>query len=224
MTDRIAGPVLTRESRPGFWEADGLTLARSLLGLTLVRRTAEGECAVLISETEAYMGVIDRASHAYGGRRTARTETMYLPGGFAYVYLIYGLYSCANVTAGREGCAEAVLLRAAEPLDGKGILLANLRRASRAKKSVFPDSPDGWSAEEWRRRLNGPGRLCAAMGISREQNGLDLAAEGELFFRDDGFRPTGMTASPRIGIDYAGEDRDRPWRFTADGFGPDVSF
>ena len=196
-------------------------MARALLGKTLVRRTPDGETvSAVISETEAYMGVVDRASHAYGGRLTERTRTMYREGGAAYVYLIYGLYSCMNITANSEGSAEAVLIRAGLPLDGRERMLENLRMSSRAKKTVFPASPDGWSAREWRERLNGPGRLCAAMGIERADNGRDLVSDADLFVRDDGFRPVGAAASPRIGIDYAGEDRDRPWRFTAGGFEP----
>ena len=82
-----------------FYRRDALTLARALVGKTLVRRTERGTIAAVVTETEAYTGVGDPASHAYGGRRTARTETMYREGGYAYVYLIYGLYSCMNVTA-----------------------------------------------------------------------------------------------------------------------------
>ncbi len=208
------GPVLPRD----FYLSDGLTLARDLLGKTLVKRTEEGEASAVITETEAYMGVTDRASHAYGGRRTERTRVMYREGGIAYVYLIYGLYSCMNVTANAEGNAEAVLIRAALPLTGREILLDRLRRSSRAKKAVFPDSPEGWSGEEWAARLNGPGRLCAAMGIGRTDSGRDLRTDPGFFLRDDGFRPGEILCSARIGIDYAGEDRDRPWRFTAKGF------
>ena len=199
-----------------FYASDGLTIARSLLGKTLVRRQGESVLSCVVTETEAYMGVTDRASHAYGGRRTARTETMYRAGGVSYVYLIYGLYSCMNITANREGNAEAVLIRAAFPLEGKAAMLDNLRTSSRAKKANFPDSPEEWDGAEWLRRLNGPGRLCAAMGIGREDNGRELFSDPDFFLRDDGFRPRSVITAPRIGIDYAGEDRDRPWRFVWD--------
>ncbi len=93
-------------------------MARELIGKTLVHRVGGVELAGIISETEAYMGVTDKASHAYGGRRTARTETMYLVGGFSYVYRIYGIYFCMNITAGEEGSAEAVLIRGVMPVGG----------------------------------------------------------------------------------------------------------
>ena len=209
--DPRTGSPLPRD----FYARDGLTLARELLGKTLVLRGRERSCllSALITETEAYMGVTDRASHAYGGRRTARTETMYRQGGVSYVYLIYGLYSCMNITANREGNAEAVLIRAGFPLEGRAAMLENLRKTSRAKKARFPDSPDGWDGGEWARRLTGPGRFCSAMGIGREDNGRDLCSDPDFFLRDDGFVPGAVAVTPRIGIDYAGEDRDRPWRF-----------
>lgn len=205
-----------------FYASDGLTLARDLLGKVLVRREGERTAACVITETEAYMGVVDRASHAYGGRRTERTETMYRAGGAAYVYLIYGLYSCMNITANREGNAEAVLIRAALPAFGEEALLSNLRRSSRARKAVFPESPDGWSGKEWIRRLSGPGRFCAAMGITRADNGRILYEDPGFFLTDAGICPETVLSGPRIGIDYAGEDREKPWRFVwnaeADGW------
>lgn len=215
MTDLFAprtGAPLPRD----FFRSDGLTLARDLLGKTLVRREGDDLLSCVIVETEAYMGVGDRASHAYGGRRTARTETMYRAGGVSYVYLIYGLYSCMNITAGEEGCAEAVLIRAGFPRTGRDAMLRNLRQASRAKKAVFPVSPEGWDEREWAARLAGPGRLCAAMGITRADNGRELFDNPDFYLLDEGFRPRGIQSSPRIGIDYAGVDRDRPWRFTWD--------
>ena len=222
MTDRHAprtGSPLPRD----FYASDGLTLARDLLGKILVRHEGERTAACVITETEAYMGVVDRASHAYGGRRTARTETMYRAGGVSYVYLIYGLYSCMNITAGREGNAEAVLIRAGLPAFGEEALLSNLRLTSRARKAVFPDSPVGWNGKEWARRLSGPGRLCAAMGITRADNGRELYEDPGFYLLDGGIRPETVLTGPRIGIDYAGEDRDKPWRFVwkaeTDGWG-----
>ena len=196
-----------------FYASDGLTLARDLLGKILVRREGERAAACVITETEAYMGVVDRASHAYGGRRTERTETMYRAGGVSYVYLIYGLYSCMNITASREGNAEAVLIRAGLPAFGEDLLLSNLRRTSRARKAAFPDSPDAWSGKEWAKRLAGPGRFCAAMGITRADNGRTLYGDPGFYLLDEGIRPETVLTGPRIGIDYAGEDREKPWRF-----------
>ena len=199
-----------------FYASDGLTLARDLLGKILVRREGERAAACVITETEAYMGVVDRASHAWGGRRTERTETMYRAGGVSYVYLIYGLYSCMNITASREGNAEAVLIRAGLPAFGEEVLLSNLRRTSRARKAAFPDSPDAWSGKEWAKRLAGPGRFCAAMGITRADNGRTLYGDPGFYLLDEGIRPETVLTGPRIGIDYAGEDREKPWRFVWD--------
>ena len=196
-----------------------MTLARALLGKVLVRREEDRAAACVITETEAYMGVGDRASHAWGGRRTKRTETMYRAGGVSYVYLIYGLYACMNITANEEGNAEAVLIRAGFPAEGRDLMLENLRRTSRAKKAAFPDSPDAWSGKEWAARLSGPGRLCSAMGITRADNGRTLYGDPDFFLSDRGIRPETVLTGPRIGIDYAGEDREKPWRFLwkADG-------
>ncbi len=193
-----------------FYAADGPTLARALLGKVLVKRTGEGISAAVITETEAYMGISDRASHAYGGRRTARTETMYLPGGHAYVYLIYGLYSCMNVTAAGAGNPEAVLIRAAYPIAGLDGMLARVREKSRRKKPLAAET----DADRYG-LLRGPGRLCLAMGITRADDARPLTAEEGFFFADIGLRPRGILCRPRIGIDYAKEARDLPWRFTA---------
>ena len=215
MTERIlprTGSPLPRD----FFLCGGLTLARSLLGKVLVRREEGRLSSCVITETEAYMGVTDRASHAWGGRRTARTETMYRAGGVSYVYLIYGLYACMNVTAAWEGNPEAVLIRAGEPLLGRDVMLDRLKRTSRAKKTVFPDSPDGWNEREWADRLRGPGRLCAAMGITRADNGRALFSDPDFFLTEGDAVPETVLTGPRIGIDYAGEDRDRPWRFVWD--------
>ena len=195
-----------------FYETDALTLARNLIGKTLVYESEAGTVSGIIAETEAYMGVTDRASHAFGGRRTTRTETMYLPGGYAYVYLIYGLYACMNVTAAERDNPEAVLIRAVLPTEGIPLILQNVREKSRRKTPpIFPSEPDSrffWSL------TNGPGKLCQAMGITRALNGSDMTA-GAFYIRDDGLRPLDVLTAPRIGIDYAGEARDYPWRFTA---------
>ena len=186
-------PILPR----AFYETDAVALAKSLLGKRLWAETPSGTLAGIITETEAYCGVTDRASHAYGGRRTARTETMYLP----------GLYACLNVTASHRDDPQAVLIRGILPSDNLPLFYENWRANTRAKKPVPP------SVE---RLADGPGRLCAVMGVTRAWNGISLTEPtmpNRLWITDTGEVPD-CTASPRVGIDYAGEDRDRPWRFT----------
>lgn len=195
-----------------FFRQDALALAESLIGKTLVHRVNGVEIAGIISETEAYMGVTDPACHSFGGRRTSRTETMYSDGGHSYVYLIYGMYSCMNITANVKDVPEAVLIRSVLPAWGLDLLLENVRTANRRKN--LPESVDDMTAAELFSLANGPGKLCNAFAISRAQNGLDMLAE-DLFVRDDGYVPVEILRAPRIGIDYAGEAAAYPWRFTA---------
>jgi DNA-3-methyladenine glycosylase len=187
------GRPLPREfyTRPGV-----LSIARELLGKRLVVPTASGvRVAGTIVETEAYRAPRDRASHAYGGRRTRRTETMYQVGGTAYVYFVYGMYHQFNVVTGAEGVAHAVLVRALEPVEG----LAVMRRRR-------PGRPD-------HRLASGPGALCLALGIDRGHDRADLL--GERVWLEEGPRvaPAAVARGPRIGIAYAGEWAARPWRF-----------
>ncbi len=203
-----------------FYRTDGITLARSLIGKVLVHKTEHGLTAGVISETEAYMGVTDKASHAYNGRRTERTETMYLPGGFAYVYLIYGIYSCMNITANKADNPEAVLIRGAVPLFGFDVMLDNYRKFNAARQSR-----QEFRSDKYRRTphtlTDGPGKLCAAMKIDRTLDKLPLFHDDngkirEMFVCDLGISPVnGISEAPRIGIDYAEEAALFPWRYTA---------
>ncbi len=196
-----------------FYTCDGITLAKKLLGKTLVRRIGGDEIGCVITETEAYMGVIDKASHAYGGRMTERTKTMYKAGGYSYVYLIYGMYSCMNVTANAEGLPEAVLIRAVMPYTGLDLLCENVKKYSRRKN--LPDKFDTLTPKDIYSLTNGPGKLCTAMNITKALNGLDMleSPDSDFFIRDDGFVPGEILSGPRIGIDYAEEDAMKPWRF-----------
>ena len=194
-----------------FYTRDGLTVARELIGKTLVHRTGGRELCGIITETEAYMGVSDKASHAYGGRRTKRTETMYLCGGHAYVYLIYGMYSCMNITASTDGNPEAVLIRAVMPRGDVQGILDNVRAGSRRKN--LPGNADAMTASEQYALTNGPGKLCIGMGITREQNGLDMTG-GDFVVCDEGFSAERILTLPRVGIDYAEEAAQFPWRFS----------
>lgn len=177
-------------------------VARDLLGRYLVR-DLDGERIVLrLVETEAYLGQSDRASHAWGGRRTARNESLYLPGGCAYVYFIYGMHHCLNAVTGRADVGSAVLLRAGEAVEGAGSMQAN--RGLRG-----PLRPGALAG--------GPGKLCQALRIDRDLDGhpldtspLFLAAGKPVARRD-------VLAGPRVGVDYAGEAAAWPLRFAIGG-------
>ena len=183
---------------PEVYQADGITLARRLLGCRLVHETPEGAAGGVIVETEAYMGLSDDAAHSYRGRPGGRVNVQYGPGGFAYIYLIYGLHSCMNVVANRADLPEAVLIRALRPDQGLELMY---RRRPKAKND--------------RQLCAGPGRLCAALAITRAQYGLSLRGP-ELSIFDRPAEPP-ITASRRIGVDYAVRCRDELWRFTITG-------
>jgi DNA-3-methyladenine glycosylase len=186
-----------------FYERDPLKVAKDLLGKTLVYESPEGISSGKIVETEAYLGPEDKASHAYQNRRTGRTETQFGPKGHAYIYLIYGMYYCFNVTAGRiPEKPEAVFFRALEPLEG--IELMKKRRPSAKGKNA--------------NLCNGPSRLCMAMGLSKKQNGADLC-KPPFYIRDDAVTvgEDQIVQTTRIGVDYAAEWKTRPWRFYVKG-------
>lgn len=201
-----------------------IVLARRLLGALLVRRFADGVIAAgRIVETEAYVGVKDAASHAFGGRRTARNEAMYGPPGTAYVYFTYGLYDCMNIVCAAEGVPEAVLIRALEPVTGIERMRELREGKSRAREAKGMRERD---------LCSGPARLCQAMGIDRRLNGVDMSAEGlhalaagsegAMWVADEIGRGDGTDGkakrvrvgrSARIGIDYAKGWAEKPLRF-----------
>ncbi|GJM83970.1 putative 3-methyladenine DNA glycosylase [Paenibacillus sp. HMSSN-139] len=190
---------------PDFYRLPALEAAPLLLGQTLVRRTEEGDIRCRIVETESYGGVEDKGSHAHGGRRTARTEIMFGPGGTAYIYLIYGMYNCLNVVTGTEGDPQAVLIRAIEPLTPADEARMRRYRGTAARK---PADLSG-----------GPGKLCRAMDISKALNGLPLDQPSGPLWLEGGPGPGGsgmqeaIVQAPRIGIAYAEEYAAKPWRF-----------
>ena len=181
-----------------FYTRDANILARELLGKVLVHSSLDGITSGIIVETEAYKGPEDKAAHSYNNKRTSRTEIMFADGGFAYVYMIYGMYSCFNVTANFTGKPEAVLIRALEPLDGVDLMMT--RRKTHSKINL----------------CNGPGKLCSAMGITRENYGEDLCGE-KLFILDNDTRNFSVKTSPRINIDYAEEYKNLLWRYFIEG-------
>lgn len=197
----------------GFYSCSALELSEKLLGKVLVHVVDGVPIGGVITETEAYMGVCDKASHAYGGRRTSRTETMYLAGGHAYVYLIYGMYSCMNITAAGEGNPEAVLIRSVAPYFGTDKLYELVKAGSRRKR--LPENLSCLDEKELLSFTNGPGKLCIAMGLSRENDKTDLVSDSALYVSDCGITAAESCRSTRVGIDYAEEAALYPWRFTA---------
>ena len=189
-----------------FYSRDTLEVARDLLGREIVRVLADGtSLRCRITETEGYIGRTDKACHAYGYRRTARTETLFAPPGTAYIYLIYGMYHCLNFVTEAEGEPAAVLIRGAEAV-GNGDMIAQNR---------FGCKMADLSPYQRKNFLNGPGKLCKALALTRAQNGLDLTAPaGGLYVcRGTPPSPGEIHAGKRIGIDYAEEAADFLWRF-----------
>jgi DNA-3-methyladenine glycosylase len=186
-----------------FHERDPVTLARALLGQMLVRVLEDGtRLAGRIVETEAYLGVVDRAAHTYGGRRTPRTASMWGAAGHAYIYFVYGMHHCMNVVAEGPERPTAVLIRALEPQEG----LERMRalRAARMKRARLRDTE----------LCSGPARLAQALCLDRSLDGTDLV-DGDILFLEHGPRvpASAVGSGPRIGVAYAGEWADRPLRF-----------
>lgn len=184
-----------------FFLSDAITLAKNLLGKILVRKINGQEIKARIVETEAYMGVIDRASHSYGFKKTARTLPLYNIGGTAYVYLIYGMYYCFNIVASNKDNPQAVLIRAVEIISGHDIAKSYLAFNNRNK------NPELWT--------NGPGKLSLALKINCDLNQKYLLSNDLLTIISDDFlvSESDIIAAKRIGIDYAGEDKNHLWRF-----------
>ena len=184
--------------------------ARALLGKCLVRVRNSETLACRITETEAYIGRCDKACHAYNYRKTERTSTLFLAPGHAYIYFIYGMYHCLNFVAEPEGEPAAVLIRGGEPLAGTDTMW----RLRYGDKPVTP----------YRKKhfLDGPGKLCMALDLTTRENRLDLV-EGDTLYVCDTPADAGLPcpppvgericAGPRIGVDYAQEAKDFPWRF-----------
>jgi DNA-3-methyladenine glycosylase len=180
-----------------FYEQSTVEVARQLLGKHLVRKHRDGTTIGRIVETEAYVGPEDKACHASRGR-TPRTEVMFGPAGHAYVYFVYGFHYMLNIVTEERDLPAAVLIRAVEPL--KGITLMRQRRGM----------------ETLPRLASGPGKLCEAFAIDRTLNGSDLCGS-VLYVRDDGDSTPSFVARPRIGVDYAGKWKHKPWRFLIKG-------
>ena len=189
-----------------FYNRDTLTVAKELLGKLLVHKVDGKLISGKIVETEAYRGVIDKAAHSYGGKRTPRVEPMYGQCGFAYVYFIYGLYYCFNVVTREEGVAEAVLVRALEPINGLEEMSIN-----RYNKSL-----DSINKKQLINITNGPSKLCNALKIDKTLNREDLCGD-KLYIESGQQEEFIIEEAKRIGIDYAEEAKDYLWRFYIKG-------
>ena len=179
---------------------DVVCIARDLLGKVLCTHIDNQTSKAIITETEAYAGVTDKASHAYGGKRTKRTEPMYAEGGIAYVYLCYGIHHLLNVVTNEAGAPHAILIRAGKPLEGIDTMLQR-----RGKTTVD------------KTLLGGPGSLAQALGVTTGLSGTSLVEE-EIWLADQeiSVKQSAVSVGPRVGIDYAEEDAARPYRFRVD--------
>jgi DNA-3-methyladenine glycosylase len=186
-----------------FYSRSALDVASDLLGKVLIRRLRRRNLAGKIVETEAYAGPHDLACHASKGH-TPRTAVMFGEAGHAYVYMIYGFHFCLNVVTERVGYPAAVLIRAVEPIENVDVM-----RRARGNPERETDI------------ASGPGKLCRAMSIDKKLNGEDLLA-ATLWIEDRKLDAETIRTSPRVGVDYAGEYKDKPWRFYLEG-NPHVS-
>ena len=186
--------------RSFYLQEDVVLASRALLGKVIATGAEPQRTTGIITETEAYAGVIDRASHAFGGRRTRRNGMMYARGGTAYVYLCYGIHNLFNVVTNVEDVPHAILIRAVQPLEGVEVMRA--RRSMNGKP--LPGRP----------LADGPGTLTAALGIDLSHNGLDLTTS-MITIEDRGFvvPERAIIVGPRIGVEYAKADALLPYRF-----------
>lgn len=185
-----------------FYNRDTAVVAKELLGKVIVHEINGQKLSGKIVETEAYMGIMDKAAHSYGGRRTPRVEVMYGKPGFSYVFIIYGMYYCFNTVTREEGTPQAVLIRAVEPVEGIDLMAINR----------FKRPYDQITKSQIKNLTNGPGKLCGALLIDKNQNGEDLCGN-KLYIEEGENEKFNIISSKRIGIDYAEEAKDYLWRF-----------
>lgn len=178
-----------------FYLQDAELIAPKLLGKRLVHETPEGITAGMIVEVEAYIGPEDKGAHSYMGRRTSRTEIQFGPGGFAYIFSIYGMHCCFNVVTNAVEKPDVVLVRALEPIEGIEIM-----KERRRCENVIS-------------LCNGPGKLCEALDITKAQYGADLCTSHLYLEEYKNITAEQIMVSPRINIDYAEEYKDRLWRY-----------
>ena len=202
----ISGKILGTD----FFKRDTVEVAKNLLGKKIIRNISGNFFCAKIVETEAYLGLSDRACHSYGGNITKRNEILYRNGGTIYVYLIYGMYNLLNIVSRDEDEPEAVLIRAVEPLENLDVMAIN--RFGKVYRDL--------SSYQKKNLTNGPGKLSMALGIDRSLNGKVLSPD--YLYIEEGEDVKNIFAAKRIGIDYAGEDAYLPLRFYL-GDSPHVS-
>ncbi|MEP6704618.1 MAG: DNA-3-methyladenine glycosylase [Acidobacteriota bacterium] len=185
----------TRLNRDFFTRTNTLQIARDLLGKLLVVQTPDSRASGIIVETEAYLGEVDKAAHSYGGRRTARNESTYAEGGHVYVFFVYGMYYQLNLVTGLVDHPHVVLVRAVEPVEGIDVM--------RERRGPMKDA----------NLTSGPGKLCIALGIDRSLNGEDLLDDRIWVEEYRNLKKQEIAIGPRVGIDYAEEFIEMPWRF-----------
>lgn len=186
-----------------FYQKDALTVAKEILGDYLVRDVDGRKIKSIIVETESYIGASDKACHAYDYKRTERTKPLFEEGGIAYVYFIYGLYHCLNIVTNIKDEPEAVLIRAVEPIDNLDYL-SNVR---------FNKRYDELTKTQKKNLTNGPSKLCTALNITKKENYMEFYKEGSLYIESNPNKNFEIVETTRIGIDYAEEAKDFPWRF-----------
>lgn len=181
-----------------FYHQDVVKLAQALLGKVFVRIENGLRLSGKIVETEAYLGIPDKAAHTVGGRRTQRNASMWQDGGTLYVYFTYGMHHCMNIVAQQANEPVAVLIRALEPIDGIDMMYTR-RKVARKDHQL----------------CSGPAKLCQALNINRDQDGIDLVTDDQLWIEDHSIKvPRNAIASgPRIGVHYAQEWAEKPYRF-----------
>lgn len=191
------------ELERSFYLRDTVTVAKELIGKYLVHEVEGKRLICQITETEAYTGILDKACHAFGDKKTPRTQALYLNGGHAYVFLIYGMYYCMNIVTESAGTPCAVLLRGAKPISEIDTI-AKLR---------FQKPYAHLTKIQQKNLLNGPGKLCIGMNITKEDNKKDLLSKPFQLYDSQTEPLFEIKTSPRINIDYAQEYALKPWRF-----------
>lgn len=187
-----------------FYNKGALDLAKDLLGKVIVRNIDGQILKARITETEAYIGAIDKASHAYGGKITERTKPLYGKAGTVYVYFVYGMHYCFNIISGNEGEAEGVLIRGVEPIEGIEVMSINRYNKPFSELNSY----------QKKNITNGPAKVCKALRIDKSNNYEDLNKSDTMYLIDDNKNAQyKIKESKRIGIDYAEEAKDFLWRF-----------